>query len=290
MVTVVPNKTHMVVKRDGRLEPYNHDKLRAVILWACNDSAILADQLLEAVNIKIYNKIHITKLYDEVINTASNMISDLFPVWEEVAKNLYLLKLHKEIGVKRAEYPYYSDILVQNVEHGFYREEFKSNDTMNAFLNDPNAYAKLSKAINPDYDKLFTFGGLNLFVQKYCNKHKGKLLELPQHVYMRVAIQLMYKSGVDAIIRKYHQLAQHQVTEATPKMVNALKPNASMFSCCLNRPSDSLEGINESITMLCKESKFSGGDAWDVSLIRAPGAAVEGNKGYSSGCIPYIQT
>ena len=274
----------MVVKRDGRLEPYNHDKLRAVILWACNDSAILADQLLEAVNIKIYNKIHITKLYDELINTASNMISDLFPIWEDVAKNLYLLKLHKEIGVKRAQYPHYSDIVYANEAEGFY-----STALLDTLSDLGISRTELGQAINPEYDKLFTFGGLNLFVQKYCNKTKGKLLELPQHVYMRVAIQLMYKSGIDAIIRKYHQLAQHQVTEATPKMVNALKPNASMFSCCLNRPSDSLEGINESITMLCKESKFSGGDAWDVSLVRAPGAIVEGNKGHSSGCIPYIK-
>jgi ribonucleoside-diphosphate reductase alpha chain len=106
---------------------------------------------------------------------------------------------------------------------------------------------------------------------------------------MRVAIQLMYKDGIDAIIAKYNQLARHHNTEATPKMVNSLKLNASMFSCCLLRPSDSLEGIMESITMLAKESKYSGGDAFDVSLIRAPGATVEGNKGSSSGAIPYIK-
>ena len=37
------------------------------------------------------------------------------------------------------------------------------------------------------------------------------------------------------------------------------------------------------VLMLTKESKYSGGCAWDASLIRAPGASVEGNKGSSSG-------
>jgi ribonucleoside-diphosphate reductase alpha chain len=106
---------------------------------------------------------------------------------------------------------------------------------------------------------------------------------------MRTAIQLMYKDGTQAIIDKYEQLATHSVTEATPKVVNAFRPRAALFSCCLVRPSDSLEGINESINMLAKESKYSGGTAWDSSLIRGPGAYVEGNNGTSSGSKPYIQ-
>jgi len=100
---------------------------------------------------------------------------------------------------------------------------------------------------------------------------------------------LMYKDGTQAIIDKYEQLATHSVTEATPKVVNAFRPRAALFSCCLVRPSDSLEGINESINMLAKESKYSGGTAWDSSLIRGPGAYVEGNNGTSSGSKPYIQ-
>jgi len=286
MIQPVKNKNHLVIKRDGSTEIYNKNKMYKVILWACEGSEVFANELLNAVDIKIHNKIHITKLYDEVINTASNLISDLYPFWDVVAKNLYNLKLHKDIGVKRTIYPYYSDVLSENAKYGFYRDEYSSIEGFTKLGLD---YKKIANAINPAYDKLFTFGGLNLFVQKYCNHHKDKILELPQHVYMKVALQLMAKDGTDAVIAKYNQIASHTVTEATPKVVNALKPNASMFSCCLVRPSDSLEGIMESITMLTKESKFSGGDAWDVSLIRAPGAVVEGNKGTSSGVVPYVK-
>lgn len=281
MIQPVEGKTNLVVKRDGRTEEYSPQKMRKVILWASNNSEHFTNALLEAIDIKIHNKIKIDKLYDEVIATASNLISDLYPQWETIAKNLYLLKLHKDLGVKRTEYPHYSEIVANNISHGFY-------DRTHPFLTEKNIEI-LNTVINPDYDTLFSFGGLNLHVQKYCKKSKGKLLELPQHVYMRIAIHLMHKDGIQAVIDKYIQLASHSVTEATPKVVNSLTPNAALFSCCLVRPSDSQEGINESINMLTKESKYSGGCAWDASLIRAPGASVEGNKGHSGGAIPYIQ-
>lgn len=281
MIQPVEGKTNLVVKRDGRTEEYDPQKMRKVILWASNNSEHFTNALLDAINIKIHNRIKIDKLYDEVIATASNLISDLYPQWETIAKNLYLLKLHKDLGVKRTEYPPYDDIVSANVTYGYY-------DRSHPFLTDANI-SILDKVINPDYDNLFSFGGLNLHVQKYCKKTKGRLLELPQHVYMRIAIHLMHKDGIQAVIDKYIQLATHSVTEATPKVVNSLMPNAALFSCCLVRPSDSQEGINESINMLTKESKYSGGCAWDASLIRAPGASVEGNKGSSGGVIPYIQ-
>ena len=157
------------------------------------------------------------------------MISDLYPQWEEIAKNLYLLKIRKSLGVKRSVYPDYQTVVNNCILAGLYDSALCSTLDIQT----------LSDAILPEYDNKFTFGGLFLFVDKYCNKHKGQLLELPQHTYMRTAIQLMYKDGAQAIIDKYHQLANHQVTEATPKVVNALKPRAALFSCCLVRPSDS---------------------------------------------------
>jgi len=282
MIKLVADKQHNVIKRNGTVAPYDPNKLYEVLLWAAGGSKIFAKQLLEAMSIKIHNKIHITKLYDEAISTASNLISDMTPKWEEIAKNLYLLKLHKDIGVKRAQYPDYFDIIANNESLGLYSVAVLDE------IEDKDLHT-LSEAINPDYDKIFTFGGLNLFVQKYCNKYKGTITELPQHVYMRVAVQLMYKDGIEAIVAKYHQLASHSVTEATPKMVNSLKPSPSLFSCCMNKPDDSLEGINESLNMLSRESKYGGGDAWDVSPIRAKGSPIKGNNGKSSGVLPYLQ-
>ena len=279
MIQPIEGKSHLVIKRDGRTEPYSPDKLYAVILWACEGSKPFADQLIDAVNIKIHNRIKIETLYDEVIATAANLISDMFPMWERIAKNLYELKLHKELGVLRDTYPSYEYIIALNTEANLYNPAIVSKLDIPA----------LSAAINQSYDKLFTFGGLNVFVSKYCNKHKGKLIELPQHVYMRTAIQEMYQDGTQAIIDKYTQLATHLTTEGTPKILNALRPRAQVFSCCLARPEDSLESINGTADLLARESKFGGGLATDISGIRAPGAHIEGNQGISSGVVPFVK-
>ena len=118
MIQPVEGKTNLVVKRDGRTEEYDPQKMRKVILWASNNSEHFTNALLDAINIKIHNRIKIDKLYDEVIATASNLISDLYPQWETIAKNLYLLKLHKDLGVKRTEYPPYDDIVSANIMYG----------------------------------------------------------------------------------------------------------------------------------------------------------------------------
>ena len=161
MITPIEGKANLVQKRDGRLEAYCPDKMYAVILWACNGSEAFAKELLQAIDIKIHNKIKIEVLYDEVIDTASNMISDLYPQWEEIAKNLYLLKIRKSLGVKRSVYPDYQTVVNNCILAGLYDSALCSTLDIQT----------LSDAILPEYDNKFTFGGLFLFVDKYCNKH-----------------------------------------------------------------------------------------------------------------------
>lgn len=279
MVETVEGKSHIIIKRDGREEPYTRSKLYNVALWAADESPVFANELLDSMDIKLHNRMPISKLYDEAIGTAANKISDMYPKWESIAKNLYLLKIHKAVGTKRANYPTYSEVVALNVKHKLYSSK----------LFDGLDLVALEAAISPELDKLFTFGGLNVFVQKYCNSTKSQLLELPQHVYMRTAIQAMKQDGTEAIIAKYLQLATHEDTDGTPKVANAAKINAQMFSCCLARPEDSQESINGTADMLSKESKFGGGLATDVSSIRGPGSAIEGNQGSSSGVKQFIK-
>lgn len=284
MVELVENKRHDMIKRDGRIEKYDYNKHYAVILWACEGKEALAKTLMDAISIKIHNKMSIIKLFDETINTASNLISDLYPIWDKVTKNLYILKLHKDIGVKRTDYPSYSDIVARNIKYGYY-----SRETFNKLLSH-TTIEELEQVLDPTRDSNFTFGGLKLFVDKYCNKTpNGTLLELPQHVYLRDAIQKNYHLSINEIKEDYDQLSTHLITDATPKLVNGSKPNAQLFSCCLARPEDSLESLNKVDDILGNESKFGGGLATDFSAVRSKGAFIKGNKGKSGGAIPFIQ-
>jgi len=284
-IELVKNKKHLVVKRDGRIEEYDEEKMRKVLKWACNDREWMVDEILNDVQIKIYDKIHITKLFDEVINTVANKISLLYPIWDEVAKNLLIQKYYKEVwGIKRDEYPDYLEVIKKALKYNIYKKEI-----IETFSEEE--LKELGSYINPKRDFLFTFGGLELFMSKYAKRYtKNKMLELPQHTYMRVAIQLHYKDKdrLKRIKEKYDMLSLHKIAPATPIMLNSLSDIFNATSCVLIQTDDDSESIMETARSMAIYSKNASGLGVDISRIRALGSSI-GKDGVSSGVIPFIK-
>ena len=94
MIELVENRNHMIIKRCGTPEPYDYLKMYNVLLWACEGNTILADTLTTALTIKIYDRMPISVLVDELIDTVSNLTSNITPAYDEVAKRLYLQKMY----------------------------------------------------------------------------------------------------------------------------------------------------------------------------------------------------
>ena len=285
MIETAEGKSHFVIKRDGRLEPYNPSKLYQVLLWACNDSEILANSILESMDLKIYNKIHISTLLDEVIDTAMNLTSRLTPQYAEVAQRLYLQKMYKELySMRRGEYPSYNLVLENLINNGNIINIFK--------ILSEEEIAKLNKAIKPERDFRLPFAGLLTYFSKSSLKIDNKPVELPQHGFMRLAIQaFLYEDPLertDLIIKRYNDLSFGEYTEATPKWLNSLTKNPQMASCCLHQMDDSIESINETIANIGQYSKYGGGNAVDISSLRSRNSTI-GTNGKSSGPIPFIK-
>jgi len=283
MIKPVKNKKHLIIKRDGRLEPYNPNKLKRAIDWCTKNNEILTNELFKSIDLKIYDKMKIEVLWDTVISTAASKINELYLVWDSVARRALLLKIYKEVN----NYDNYLDVIKKGIQYRVYNKNVIDTFTEEELI-------ELSNYIKPDRDFNFTFSGLNLFMQKYAMKHtKNKILELPQHAYMRAAMFLHYNDPKDVrmqnIKAKYDQLSMHYITEATPKMVNSLKPNAQMFSCTLMRTDDSSNGINYTANAMGQLSRYGSGLGLDISLIRANNRPINGNNGVSSGPIPFIR-
>ena len=73
-----------VIKRNGSREPFNPEKMKAVCLWACAGYEYLADELIRDTEIKLHKEINIRDMFQQVIVTAVNKISLLFPQWEDI--------------------------------------------------------------------------------------------------------------------------------------------------------------------------------------------------------------
>jgi len=277
----------IVIKRSGKEQQYDAEKMKRVVLWATDKNEYLTEDLLDSVIIKLYDRIKISDVYDEVIKTAANKISLLNPDWEYITAKLYLLKLYKESGiVKEGHYPHLNDVLDKGLHHNIYKKTF-----VHAYTEDD--IEDFNCAIDRTRDYLFTYKGIITFNDKYClNYSKTKKLELPQHAYMRVAMFLHYKEKVDRkkrVINTYNNLSKHMYTAATPIMLNAGTRSAQLSSCVLNQVDDDSHSILDTVKNLGIYSKFKGGTALDVSHLRAKGSYILGNQGNSSGPIPFIK-
>ena len=276
----------MVIKRKGNKEKYQPQKMRKVAVWACDGNESLADELLQDTEIKLHNEIHVKDMFKQLVTTAVNKIGLLFPGWEDVAAKLTLLEMYKESwDIKDRTYPHISEVLEKGMSHKIY-----DKTTYRSYTDEE--IEELNSYIDPQRDYLFNYKGIVTFWDKYCmNYSKTKKLELPQHVYMRVAMALNAKEKhrVYRVKELYDVISTHKATLATPIMLNAGTPEQQLSSCVLNQLDDDTHSILDSNKNLGIYSKFKGGTALDISRLRAKGSYILGNQGYSSGPVPFIK-
>jgi len=296
MIELVNNKNHMVIKRNGQLEPYNPEKLKKVLKWAVktntgipeNITDSIVDEILENVNLKIYDKIKIQDLYETVIQTINNMITRLRPYFSKINRNLYLLKIIKESwGKKKYEYPHIKEVFERGVEAGVYDKQII--DSFNAL-----ELEELNNIIKPERD--FTFRGY-IEVKTYYTKYSltddyGIRFELPQIIALRQAIYSFWKEPKEIrlkLIKDLYDLhSKYIVSRSTPILSQSMIPKAQMASCVLINVGDSAESINAAANAGGLFSKYGGGIAFAMRYIRAIGSIVN-KKGKSGGIIPFIR-
>ena len=79
-------------------------------------------------------------------------------------------------------------------------------------------------------DYLFDYFGYKTLEKSYLMKLNGKVIERPQHLYMRVAIQVNL-GDIDNVIKTYNIISQHLLTFASPTLFNSLGRLGNLSSC-----------------------------------------------------------
>jgi ribonucleoside-diphosphate reductase alpha subunit len=91
------------------------------------------------------------------------------------------------------------------------------------------------------------------------------------------------------ISQVYRQLSIGNFTLATPCMFNSGTPSGQLSSCFLTTfKEDSLPAIEELMRVIMETSKFAGGNAINVNMIRGEGAYIAGTGGNSNGLAPMM--
>ncbi|ANE46193.1 ribonucleotide-diphosphate reductase subunit alpha [Paenibacillus swuensis] len=279
-----------IVKRNGQREELIFSKLKKVIDFACEDYKNCDSLELETALLPHFrNGISTKEIQGTLIQVSVEKTSVEQPDWQYVAAKLLIYDLYKEAAVHR-KYGYfgYGDFyslltyLGEKGLYGGYMLEHYSRDEIR----------ELGSYIVPERDYLFNYIGLKTLADRYMIKSfSGDVLELPQELFMGVAMHLAMKETDKLAWAKqfYDALSQLQMTVATPTLANARKPFHQLSSCFIDTVPDNLWGIYNSDQSFAQVSKHGGGMGIYVGKVRSKGSDIRGFKGVAGGVIPWVK-
>jgi ribonucleoside-diphosphate reductase alpha chain len=149
---------------------------------------------------------------------------------------------------------------------------------------------ELEGMIDYTRDFMFDYFGYKTLENGYLLRRRdGRVWERPQHMWMRVAIQLHGTNSVK-VRETYDALSQGFFIHATPTLFNSGTNHPQLSSCFLvHMESDSIRGIYNTLTECAEISKWAGGIGLSVHNIRARGANILGTNGKSTGLTPMLK-
>jgi ribonucleoside-diphosphate reductase alpha chain len=138
-------------------------------------------------------------------------------------------------------------------------------------------------------DFMFDYFGFKTLERSYLLKKDGIPIERPQHMWMRVAIQL-HDKNMDRVQETYDALSQGYFIHATPTLFNSGTSHPQLSSCfLLTMKEDSIKGIYETLGDCAQISKWAGGIGLSIHNIRARGSKINGTNGESTGIVPMLK-
>lgn len=121
--------------------------------------------------------------------------------------------------------------------------------------------------------------------EKEIDNKYGKIIERPQHMWMRVALGI-HGNDLNEVFETYNLLSKQYFTHASPTLYNACSIRPQLSSCFLLGMNDSIEGIFKTFSDCGRISKWAGGIGIHISSVRGYNEDINGTNGTSEGTIP----
>jgi len=274
-----------VIKRNGRKESIKFDKVTARIEKLSYSLSPLVNPIDVAKKVieGIYDGVPTTELDNLAAETAASLATK-HPDYALLASRIAVSNLHKNTVKSFSE----------TMRKLYYYTDSGSGKATPLIADDVwqviEEHAEiLDSSIIYDRDFGFDYFGFKTLEKSYLLKVEGKIVERPQHMYMRVAIGI-HKNDVDSAIKTYNLMSERWFTHATPTLFNAGTPKPQMSSCfLLTMKDDSIDGIYDTLKQTAKISQSAGGIGLSIHNIRATGSYIGGTNGTSNGIIPMLR-
>lgn len=275
-----------VVKRDGRKEPVQFDKITARIQKLCYgldlkhvDPVLVALKVIEGI-FEGVTTVALDNLAAEVAATLTTKHPDYALLAARIAISNLHKNTHKSFSATIKDLYHYKDpknnlpapLIAQDI-YEIIQEHAEWIDS----------------TIIYDRDFYYDYFGFKTLEKSYLLKMQGQVVERPQHLLMRVAIGI-HKQEIEAALETYHLMSERWFTHATPTLFNAGTPHPQLSSCfLLQMKEDSIDGIFDTLKQCAKISKSAGGIGLSIHQIRATHSYIRGTGGISNGIIPMLR-
>ena len=149
---------------------------------------------------------------------------------------------------------------------------------------------ELETMIDYSRDFMFDYFGFKTLENGYLLRRRdGRIWERPQHMWMRVAIQL-HGTHTANVRETYDALSRGFFIHATPTLFNSGTNHPQLSSCFLvHMQDDSIKGIYDTLGECAQISKWAGGVGLSVHNIRARDSIIKGTNGKSTGLTPMLK-
>ena len=278
-----------VLKRGGKIEPLDLDKMHFMVEEACKDLAgVSASQVEMQSGIQFYDGITTKEIQEILIKSASDLIDLDSPNYQYVAARLLLFSLRKQLFGKMWDFPHLKNHIQQCVSKQVYDAEIFTKYSSEEI-------EKVNNWIDHDRDMLFTYAGLRQVVDKYLvqDRSSGKVYETPQFMYMMIALTIFAgypkEKRLSYVKRYYDAISKHRINIPTPIMAGVRTPLRQFASCVLVDADDSLDSIFSSDMAIGRYVAQRAGIGINAGRIRGINAKIRGGEVQHTGVVPFLK-
>jgi ribonucleotide reductase alpha subunit len=274
-----------VTKRDGTIEVLSFDKILKRVKCLGTE---------EKPNLNVNYSQLVMKVVDQLYNNMPTFVIDELTA-EQCAS---MITKHLDYGILA------SRIIVSNNHKTTTNDFSKAMDCLYKFHDMHDEHKPLIRydlwfisQMHKDYfqsildysrDYLFDYFGFKTLERAYLMKINKKIIERPQHMWLRVAIGI-HGDDLVRVKETYDLLSQKYFIHATPTLFNAGTNHPQLSSCYLiGMSEDSIDGIYSTLKDCAKISKWAGGIGLHIHNVRASNSHINGTNGTSNGIVSML--
>jgi len=278
-----------VVKRDGRTEEFDANKIHEVLFWATKDiKGVSVSDIEINAKLQLFDGIKSDRIHQLIIQSTADLISEDTPNYQTVAANLLNYYLRKQIFGVSDNMPPLIEVIKKNIKNKVYDPELLN-------LYSIEEIDQLDNYIKHNRDYLFVYAGLQQLVDKYLlkDRHTNKVYETPQYMYMLISMVLFSDQPKDVRLRKikafYNDISTFKTSLPTPVMCGVRTPSRQYSSCTLIDVGDSLPSIFHSNTAVGYYTANRAGIGLNMGRVRAVGSKIRNGEVVHTGVVPFLK-